>query len=177
MHRQATCLQWLPPPAFLRASCWGAALRPVACGVPRFDAAGCSTAPSVDDTPASKPAVCAQIDNPRQEDVECLCKLLRTIGKTLEDSQVRLRNPDAFSQDRLSLLRTIGKRLRTLSTTSWHLPLLCCWAAAPWWEMSQSCWEKVSLFRAALCTALLQLVAAPPRVHCVSSLPAHCLSA
>ncbi len=40
----------------------------------------------------------SQVDKPRQEDVECMCKMLRTIGRTLESRGEKTRMDVYFTR-------------------------------------------------------------------------------
>ena len=56
------------------------------------------------------PPVAAQTENPRPEDVECLCKLLTTIGKSMDMSSKMIKRVDGSGSDPTRTL--MGVRLR-----------------------------------------------------------------
>lgn len=55
----------------------------------------------------------SQVNKPRQEDVECLCKMLRTSGKNLEEKGERSRMDVYFKRiQALALNKSLDSRVR-----------------------------------------------------------------
>ena len=74
-------------------------------------------------------AGCLQIETPRTEDVECLCKLMSTVGSQLENSTKYVKaHMDAYFErmDKMSKLPNLEVSLSPCHPLFGIIPLVCC---------------------------------------------------